>query len=114
VSRMLAPVRHRLMQIKAQACEDRSDEGDVLPCGTGAKDLAWSHGWGVVRCVHEKLEFVAFFEAREDSEAAAAASGGRLPSVLVDLQGQSGFAAGERERRVTRHGGTAIKMCRRT
>jgi hypothetical protein len=35
----------------------------------------WSRGWGVVRRVHEKLEFVAFFETREDAEAAAAAAG---------------------------------------
>jgi hypothetical protein len=28
----------------------------------GSKELEWSHGRSVVRRVHEKLEFVAFFE----------------------------------------------------
>jgi hypothetical protein len=37
----------------------------------GSQDF-WAQGWGVVRQVNEKLEFVAFFEAREDAEAAAA------------------------------------------
>jgi hypothetical protein len=42
----------------------------------GSQDLGWSRGWGVVRRVHEKkLEFVAFFDTREDAEAAAAAAG---------------------------------------
>jgi hypothetical protein len=40
-----------------------------------SKNLAWSHGWGVIRRVHEKLEFVAFFDTREAAEAAAAAAG---------------------------------------
>jgi hypothetical protein len=36
----------------------------------------WAQGWGVVRQVNEKLEFVAFFEARADAEAAAAEADG--------------------------------------
>jgi hypothetical protein len=40
-----------------------------------SQDLGWSRGWGVVRQVHEKLEFVAFFNTREDAEAAAAEAG---------------------------------------
>ena len=36
---------------------------------TGLQDLGWAQGWGVVREVFEKLEFVAFFDTREDAEA---------------------------------------------
>ena len=39
---------------------------------TGSQDLGWAQGWGVVKLVRKKLEFVAFFETREDAEAAAA------------------------------------------
>jgi hypothetical protein len=42
---------------------------------TNPQDLGWSEGWGVVRQVHEKLEFVAFFNTQEDAEAAAAGAG---------------------------------------
>lgn len=42
---------------------------------TGSQDLGWAEGWGVVKQVHEKLEFVAFFDIREDAEAAAAEAG---------------------------------------
>jgi hypothetical protein len=35
----------------------------------------WAQGWGVVRQIGEKLEFVAFFDAREDAEAAAVEAG---------------------------------------
>jgi hypothetical protein len=41
----------------------------------GSQDLGWAEGWGLVRQVHEKLEFVAFFDLREDAEAAAAEAG---------------------------------------
>jgi hypothetical protein len=42
---------------------------------TGSQDLGWAQGWGVVRLVREKLEFVAFFDTREDAEAAASEAG---------------------------------------
>jgi hypothetical protein len=42
---------------------------------TGSRDLEWARGWGVVRLVREKLEFVAFFDTQEDAEAAAADAG---------------------------------------
>jgi hypothetical protein len=42
---------------------------------TGLQDLGWAQGWGVVRQVIEKLEFVAFFDTREDAEAAASKAG---------------------------------------
>ena len=42
---------------------------------TGSQDLVWAQGWGVVRLVHEKLEFVAFFNTREDAETAVAEAG---------------------------------------
>ena len=42
---------------------------------TGSQDLGWAQGWGVVKLVRKKLEFVAFFETREDAEAAASEAG---------------------------------------
>ena len=42
---------------------------------TGSQDLVWAQGWGVVRLVQEKLEFVSFFNTREDAETAAAEAG---------------------------------------
>ena len=42
---------------------------------TGSQDLGWAEGWGLVRQVHEKLEFIAFFDIREDAEAAAVEAG---------------------------------------
>ena len=35
----------------------------------------WVQGWGVVRQVQQKIEFVAFFDAQEDAEAAAVEAG---------------------------------------
>lgn len=37
--------------------------------------LGWAQGWGVVRQVLEKLEFIAFFDTAEDAEAAASEVG---------------------------------------
>ena len=42
---------------------------------TGSQDSGWATGWGVVRLVREKLEFVLFFDTRGDAEAAAAEAG---------------------------------------
>jgi hypothetical protein len=53
---------------------------------TGSQDLGWAERWGVVRLVREKLEFVAFFDTREDAEAAA------VQTVLVKLQRRPGFS----------------------
>ena len=39
------------------------------------RDLGWAEGWGLVREVQGKLEFVAFFEIREDAETAVAEAG---------------------------------------
>jgi hypothetical protein len=41
----------------------------------GSQDLGWAQGWGVVRLVHKELQFVAFFDTREDAEAAAVEAG---------------------------------------
>jgi hypothetical protein len=38
-------------------------------------DSDWSEGWGVVKQIDEELQFIAFFDAREDAEAAAAEAG---------------------------------------
>jgi hypothetical protein len=35
----------------------------------------WAEGWGVVKQVHQKFEFVAFFDTQEDAEAAAGEAG---------------------------------------
>jgi hypothetical protein len=40
-----------------------------------SRDLRWAEGWGLVRQVHGKLEFVAFFDIREDAETAVAEAG---------------------------------------
>jgi hypothetical protein len=40
---------------------------------TGSQDLEWAQGWGVVKLVREKLEFVAFFDTQAAAEAAAEA-----------------------------------------
>ena len=40
-----------------------------------SQDSGWAQGWGVVRKVLEELEFVAFFDTREDAETAAAKAG---------------------------------------
>jgi hypothetical protein len=42
---------------------------------TGSQGLGWVEGWSVVRLVHEKLEFVGFFDTREDAEIAVAEAG---------------------------------------
>src|SRR5271165_6620261 len=42
---------------------------------TGSQGLGWAEGWGVVRLIHETLEFVAFFDNREDAEVAVAEAG---------------------------------------
>jgi hypothetical protein len=38
-------------------------------------DSGWHEGWGVVKQIDEELQFIAFFDAREDAEAAAAEAG---------------------------------------
>jgi hypothetical protein len=50
-------------------------EEDPTMAERASEKTAWSTGWGVVMHVHEKLEFVAFFDTRKDAEAAAAAAG---------------------------------------
>jgi hypothetical protein len=42
---------------------------------TGSQGLGWAEGWGVVRVFQEKLELVAFFDTREDAEAAVVEAG---------------------------------------
>jgi hypothetical protein len=59
---------------------------------TGSQELGWAERWGVVRLVREKLEFVAFFDTREDAEAAASEAGTCCQTVLVKLQRRPGFS----------------------
>jgi hypothetical protein len=42
---------------------------------TSSQKLGWIEGWGVLRVVEEKIEFVAFFDTRQDAEAAATEAG---------------------------------------
>jgi hypothetical protein len=42
---------------------------------TDSQWLGWAEGWGVVRLVQEKLEFVVFFDNREDAETAVVEAG---------------------------------------
>lgn len=39
---------------------------------SSSRIVEWTQGWGVVRQIDERLEFVAFFDTQEDAEAAAA------------------------------------------
>lgn len=52
---------------------------------------AWAQGWGVVRRIHEKLEFVAFFDAQEDAEAAAVEAGIGYQVCWVSYRDGVGF-----------------------
>ena len=62
---------------------------------TGSQGLGWAEGWGVVRQVHEKLEFVAFFDAREDAEAAAVEAGVDCQVCWLSYKDGLGFRPGE-------------------
>jgi hypothetical protein len=42
---------------------------------SGSENLVWAQGWGVVRQVHEKIEFIAFFDTQAAAEAAVAEAG---------------------------------------
>jgi hypothetical protein len=91
------------MCIKAQDLRSKSD----LPKGrweylamaqTGLQDLGWAQGWGVVREVFEKLEFVAFFDTREDAEAAAAEAGIGFQACWLSYKDGLGFSLGAKDR----------------
>ena len=61
---------------------------------TGSQDLGWAQGWGVVRLVREELEFVAFFDTREDAEAAAAEAGIGFQACWLRYKDGLGFPLG--------------------
>jgi hypothetical protein len=63
---------------------------------TGSQDLGWAQGWGVVREVFEKLEFVAFFDTPGGCRNRCFWGGGRLSSMLAILQRRVGFPLGEK------------------
>jgi hypothetical protein len=60
---------------------------------TGSQDLGWAEGWGLVRQIHEQLEFVAFFHVREDAEAAAAEAGADCQVCCLSYKDGLGFTA---------------------
>jgi hypothetical protein len=62
---------------------------------TGSQDLGWAQGWGVVKEVFEKLEFVAFFETREDAEAAASEAGADCQACWLFHKDGMGFPTGK-------------------
>jgi hypothetical protein len=66
---------------------------------TRSQDLGWAEGWGVVRQVHETLEFVAFFDIREDAEAAAVEAGGDCQVCWLTYKSGLGFPS---EKNITR------------
>jgi hypothetical protein len=54
----------------------------------------WTEGWGVVRIVDEKIkeiEFVAFFDTREDAEAAAVEAGVGVQVCWVSYRDGAGI-----------------------
>ena len=61
---------------------------------TGSEDFGWAQGWGVVREVFEKLEFVAFFDTREGAEAAAAEAGIGFKACWLSYKHGLGFPLG--------------------
>jgi hypothetical protein len=63
---------------------------------TGSQDLGWAQGWGVVRLVHEELQFVAFFDTREAAETAAAEAGIDCQACWLTYKDGLGFPTGER------------------
>jgi hypothetical protein len=63
---------------------------------TGLQDLEWAQGWGVIRVVQEKLEFVAFFDSREDAEAAAAEAGIGCQACWLSYRDGLSFSHGEK------------------
>jgi hypothetical protein len=63
---------------------------------TGSQDLGWAQGWGVVREVFEKLEFVAFFDTREDAETAASGAGADCQVCWLFYKDAWGFHSGKR------------------
>jgi hypothetical protein len=64
---------------------------------TGSQGLGWAEGWGVVRLVRKKLEFVAFFDTREDAEAAATEAGVGCQPCWLSYKDGLGFPFGEKD-----------------
>jgi hypothetical protein len=65
---------------------------------TGSQDLGWAERWGVIRLVREKLKFVAFFDTREDAEAAAAEAGTGCQACWLSYKEGLSFPLGEKDR----------------
>ena len=51
----------------------------------------WAQGSGVVRHIHEKLEFIAFFDTQKDAESAAVEAGGGCEVCWVTYREGVGF-----------------------
>ena len=80
------------MEARSRACDDESQGGAldlslICPRQIASECLAMAQ----TREVFEKLGFVAFFDTREDAEAAAA-EGDWLSSMLVKLQRRRGLS----------------------
>jgi hypothetical protein len=61
-----------------------------------SQNVEWAQGWGVVRMIHEKLEFVAFFDTQEEAVAAAEAEADCQVCWLT-YSGRPGFRPKKRE-----------------
>ena len=59
--------------------------------------LGWAQGWGVVRQVLEKLEFIAFFDTQEDAEAAASEVGADCQVCWLFFKDSMSFRPGKDE-----------------
>ena len=71
----------------------RSSMGNHL----GIARLGWATGWGVVRLVREKLEFVAFLDTRGHAEAAAAQAGIGCQACWLSYKDGLGFSLGAKD-----------------
>jgi len=64
---------------------------------TASQDSGWAQGWGVVRKVLEELEFVAFFDTREDAETAASQAGANCQVCWLFFKDSMSFRPGKDE-----------------
>jgi hypothetical protein len=92
-----ARLTQELMCIKGKTVRSWSDFAKgrseyLTMTQTGSQYLGWAERWGVVRLVREKLEFVAFFDTREDAEAAASEAGVDCQACWLSYKDGLGFS----------------------
>jgi hypothetical protein len=67
---------------------------DLIMAQTDLRQRDWAQGWGVVRRIHQRLEFVAFFETREDAEDGAVEAGTDCEVCWLSYRAGSRFPSG--------------------